>query len=65
VTSMQEIMGHGIAMESVCETLVESFADVFGCQPGWIEKDQLNKTMMNLNARPQRQNEVSRSFPSE
>jgi lipoyl(octanoyl) transferase len=65
VASMQETMGHGVAIESVRETLVESFADVFGCQPGWIEKDQLNMTMMNLNARPQRQNEVSRSFPSE
>jgi len=53
VTSMQETMGHGVAIESVREALVESFADVFGCQPGWIEKDQLHMTMMNTNVRTQ------------
>jgi lipoyl(octanoyl) transferase len=65
VTSMKQNMGHEVTIESVREALVESFADVFGCQPHWIEKDSLNMTMMNLNIRPQRENEVSRNFVSE
>ena len=65
VTSMQQYMGYEVTIETVREALVESFADVFGCQPDWIEKDSLNMTMMNLNIRPQRENEVSRNFVSE
>jgi lipoyl(octanoyl) transferase len=65
VTSMQRTMGHEVNIESVHEAIVASFADVLGSQPVWIEKDQLKRTMRNLQVRLQRENEVSQSITSE
>jgi lipoyl(octanoyl) transferase len=65
ITSMQRTMGHDVNIESVHEALVASFADVLGCQPVWIEKDQLKRTIRNLQVRLQRVNEVTRSVASE
>jgi lipoyl(octanoyl) transferase len=65
VTSMQRAMSHDVNIESVREALVKSFTDVFGCQPAWIDRDQLNRTMRNANIQMEKENEVSRSFASE
>jgi lipoate-protein ligase B len=65
VTSMQRTMGHEVHIESVRVALVESFGEVFGCQPDWLEKDQLNRTMRKLQVRLQQENEVSQRIASE
>jgi len=65
VTSMHQTKCHEVHIESVRVALVESFGEVFGCQPGWIEKDQLNMIMRNSSVRLQKENEVTRIFVSE
>jgi lipoate-protein ligase B len=57
VTSMQRTLGQQIPIDSVQKTIVESFTDVFGCEPSWIEKDKLDTTMISLHSRPQTVNE--------
>jgi lipoate-protein ligase B len=65
VTSMQRMLGREVAIVAVQKAIVKSFANVFGCQPGWIEKDKLYTTMAKLNTQSQREHELSRSFASE
>jgi lipoate-protein ligase B len=57
VTSMQRTLGQQVPIDSVQKTIVESFTDVFGCEPSWIEKDKLDATMISLHSRPQIVNE--------
>jgi lipoate-protein ligase B len=57
VTSMQRTLGQQVPIDSVQKTIVESFTDVFGCEPSWIEKDKLDTTMISLHSRPQSVNE--------
>jgi lipoyl(octanoyl) transferase len=61
VTSMQRTLGQKVPVESVQKAIVESFADVFGCEPHWMEKETLFKTMTELNDRLRRENELSRN----
>ena len=61
VTSMQRTLGQEVPIESVQKTIVESFADVFGCEPSWISEEKLFKTMSELNDRSHRKNELSQS----
>jgi lipoyl(octanoyl) transferase len=42
VTSMQRLLGKEVQLVSVQQELVKAFADVFQCQPRWIDKDELN-----------------------
>jgi lipoate-protein ligase B len=65
VTSMQRKLGQEVSIESVQKAIVVSFADVFVCQPSWIEKDKLSTTIMDLNTRTQRENELFQRFISE
>jgi lipoyl(octanoyl) transferase len=65
VTSMQRMLGREVAIVAVQKAIVKSFANVFGCQPGWIEKDKLYTTMAKLNTQSHRENELSQSFASE
>jgi lipoyl(octanoyl) transferase len=58
VTSMQRILGNTLAAGSVQKAIVESFAEVFGCTPQWIEQSALNSKIQELHARPQREHEI-------
>jgi lipoyl(octanoyl) transferase len=48
VTSMQRIVGQEVPFLSVQKSLADSFADVFGCQHHWIDKEDLNTMILNL-----------------
>ena len=48
VTSMQRVLGKEIPFQSVQKSLADSFADVFGCQPRWTDKEDLNTMILNL-----------------
>ena len=65
VTSMQRKLGQEVLLESVQKVIVKSFSDVFGCQPSWVEKDQLYTTIMKLHTPSQRENALSQSYASE
>jgi lipoyl(octanoyl) transferase len=65
VTSMQRMFGQEVSIESVQKAIVESFADEYRCEPNWIEKDKLNTTIMKLNIRSDRENELSQSFTTQ
>jgi lipoate-protein ligase B len=62
VTSMQRTLGQEVSIDSVQKAIVESFADVFGCEPNWIEKDKLDATITTVTTRQQRADELSRSI---
>jgi lipoyl(octanoyl) transferase len=64
VTSMQRIIGHEVPIKSVQKALVESFADVFGNQPNWIQKEELNTMMLNLSA-PEKTKELLQNLAIE
>lgn len=57
VTSMQRNMKQEGSMESVQKAIVKSFAEVFGCEPSWIEKDKLNLTISELNRLQRKENQ--------
>jgi lipoyl(octanoyl) transferase len=65
VTSMQRKLGQEVLIESVQNAIVKSFADVFGCQPSWVEKGKLYTTITKLNTRSLKENELSQSFATE
>jgi lipoyl(octanoyl) transferase len=65
VTSMQRKLGREVSIKSVQKAITESFAFVFGCQPSWIEKDKLSSTIMELNTRPHKENELSQSIATD
>jgi len=48
VTSMQRVLGYEVPIQSVQKALVQSFAEVFGNQPRWIDKEELNTMILNL-----------------
>jgi lipoyl(octanoyl) transferase len=48
VTSMQRVLNREVSIQSVQKALVQSFADVFGSQPRWIKKEELNTMVLNL-----------------
>ena len=62
VTSMQRTLGQQVPIDSVQKTIVESFADVFGCESNWIEKDKLDATITTVTTRQQRADKLSRSI---
>jgi lipoyl(octanoyl) transferase len=51
VTSMQRVLNQECPIRSIQKTLVQSFADVFGNQSRWIDKEELNALILNLSAR--------------
>jgi lipoyl(octanoyl) transferase len=65
ITSMQRKLGRDISIESVQKAIVDSFAEVFGCQPRWIEKDKLNSIILELPTRPHRKNELSQTHATD
>jgi lipoyl(octanoyl) transferase len=50
VTSMQSVLGYEISIDDVQKVFVRSFSDIFGCQPRWIEKEDLPLMMANSNS---------------
>ena len=50
VTSMQRVLGKEVPIQTVQKALVQSFADIFGNQPQWIDKEELNTMIINLSA---------------
>lgn len=62
VTSMQRVLGKEVQLESIQKPLVDSFADVFGCQYGWIEKGDLNVIIMKLDIQPIQKKESHQSL---
>jgi lipoyl(octanoyl) transferase len=48
VTSMHQVLGQETNLGSVQNKLAESFAEVFTCQPQWMEKSELNTLAMRL-----------------
>jgi lipoyl(octanoyl) transferase len=55
VTSMQRLLGQEVSMKSVQQTIVESFAAVFGCESSWIEKNTLDVKMAEFSSRSKRE----------
>ncbi|MCX6121616.1 MAG: lipoyl(octanoyl) transferase LipB [Ignavibacteriales bacterium] len=62
VTSMQRTLGQEVPIDSVQKAIVESFADVFGCKPHWIEKDKLDASIITDTTQQQRADELSKSI---
>ncbi len=63
VTSMQRTMDREVSIESVQKSIVKSFADVFECQPNWIEREKLSSTVMEFHPCLYKENKLSRSMP--
>jgi lipoate-protein ligase B len=61
VTSMQRVVSQEVPLQSVQKALVHSFADVFGSQPRWIDKEELNTMILNLSA-PEKEKELSQNI---
>jgi lipoyl(octanoyl) transferase len=61
VTSMQRVLGKEVPFQSVQKVLVQSFADVFGSQPHWIDKEDLNTMILNLSTQ-EKEKELSQSL---
>jgi lipoyl(octanoyl) transferase len=61
VTSMQRVLNREVPFQSVQKALVHSFADVFGCQPRWIDKEELNTMILNLNTQ-EKEKELSQNL---
>ncbi len=49
VTSMNRVLGQDVSVSAVQDSLIESFAEVFLCQPQWITKSELDNLTMRLN----------------
>ncbi len=64
VTSMQKILGQVLPFQSVQEALVYSFANVFGNQPRWIDKEALNAMIQNLNTE-EKEKELSQNLATQ
>jgi lipoyl(octanoyl) transferase len=61
VTSMQRELNQEVPFQPVQKALVHSFADVFGCQPRWIDKEELNTMILNLSTQ-EKENELSQKL---
>ena len=57
VTSMQRMLAQEISIDAVREQVVKSFAAVFGCQPRWMERDELNTYLQRGHTPLHNQNE--------
>ena len=64
VTSMQRVVGKEVPFQSVQKSLADSFADVFGCQPRWIDKEELNIMIQNLSTQ-EKENELSQNLAAQ
>jgi lipoyl(octanoyl) transferase len=53
VTSMQRILNHEVSIQSVQKELVQSFVNVFGNWPRWIDREELNSMILTLSAQEQ------------
>jgi lipoate-protein ligase B len=62
VTSMQRTLGQDVPIDFVQKAIVESFTDVFGCEPHWIEKDKLDAIIITVTTEQQRVNDLSQSI---
>jgi len=58
VTSMQQILGKEVTIESVRNELVTSFAEVFGCEPVYREWNTLHKTIEEYHHRSHKDDEL-------
>jgi lipoyl(octanoyl) transferase len=61
VTSMQSVLGYEVTFQSVQKGLVQSFTDVFGNQPCWIDKEELNAMILNLSTQ-EKEKELSQNL---
>jgi len=64
VTSMQRVLGKEIPFQSVQKSLADSFADVFGCQPRWTDKEELNTMILNLSTQ-EKEKELSQNLAAQ
>jgi hypothetical protein len=58
---MQQVLSHEVPFQSVQKALVQSFADVFGSQPCWIDKEDLNTMILNLSTQ-EKEKELSQNL---
>jgi hypothetical protein len=58
---MQRVLSHEVPFQSVQKALVQSFADVFGSQPRWIDKEDLNTMILNLSTQ-EKEKELSQNL---
>jgi hypothetical protein len=58
---MQRVLSHEVPFQPVQKALVHSFADVFGCQPRWIDKEELNTMILNLSTQ-EKEKELSQNL---
>jgi lipoyl(octanoyl) transferase len=64
VTSMQRVLSREVPFQSVQKELAHSFSDVFGCQPRWIDKEELNTMIVNLSAQ-EKEKELSQNLATQ
>jgi lipoyl(octanoyl) transferase len=53
VTSMQRILNKEVSIQSVQKELVQSFVNIFGNRPRWIDREELNSMILNLSTQEQ------------
>ena len=61
---MQRVLSQEVPLQSVQKELAHSFGEVFGCQPRWIDKEELNTMILNLNTQ-EKEKELSQNLATQ